>query len=153
MLMLESIMHHQSHNGPPYRSQFLPWGSIHSPKPQTPEASEPCIQYPSIQLPSQTMANQSCGTAPRKRTTPDSQEGSMAGTGMEGFERHESETVEGPSRKQSCQTCQKCGRGEGCRGNTGVKNCTYSCRDCGRIDCVGRNSQNLKQRCSTRKKV
>lgn len=52
-------------------------------------------------------------------------------------------------RKRSRRKCQKCGMGEGCRGNTGVVNCRNQCQDCGQRDCVGRDSRNPKRRCAT----
>lgn len=156
--MPEHIMRHQSCSGS--LLQLIPSSELN---PQSTETDEPCVQYPSIPSSSQTLHfnedvttadNQSSGiVAPQKCMCPNSPDNDMANPWPEGLERPEFEGVKGPSRKRSHQTCQKCGRGEGCRGNTGVKNCTNSCRDCGRMDCVGRNSQNPKQRCSAMKKA
>ncbi|KAG6834894.1 hypothetical protein H0H93_006592 [Arthromyces matolae] len=49
-------------------------------------------------------------------------------------------------RKQP-RTCQKCGQGEGCRGRKEARLCSNRCRDCGNVECRGRNSKHPDKKC------
>ena len=50
------------------------------------------------------------------------------------------------SWKRKRRTCAKCAR-EGCPGSQRVANCLNPCRDCGKINCRGRNTKRPQRPC------
>ncbi|KAF9000804.1 hypothetical protein BDZ89DRAFT_1170255 [Hymenopellis radicata] len=57
------------------------------------------------------------------------------------------------SGSQRIRTCIKCGKlATQCKGNSGVGSCRNACKDCGTLDCPGRDSRNRKKLCPTMSK-
>ncbi|KAJ3717329.1 hypothetical protein C8R42DRAFT_587050 [Lentinula raphanica] len=57
-------------------------------------------------------------------------------------------TLPAPKPKQrQVRRCKKCTRGESCNGRSNVKLCMNPCRDCGKVECEGRDSKRLNLPC------
>ncbi|KAJ3836718.1 hypothetical protein F5878DRAFT_586170 [Lentinula raphanica] len=57
-------------------------------------------------------------------------------------------TLPAPKPKQrQVRRCKKCTRGESCNGHSNVKLCMNPCRDCGKVECEGRDSKRLNLPC------
>ena len=50
--------------------------------------------------------------------------------------------------KRQARSCRKCASGTECRGRKEVKYCTNKCKDCGKVDCRGRNPKKLRLPCN-----
>ncbi|KAJ3840970.1 hypothetical protein F5878DRAFT_672230, partial [Lentinula raphanica] len=61
---------------------------------------------------------------------------------------HANATLPAPRPKQrQVRRCKKCTRGELCNGRSNVKLCMNPCRDCGKVECEGRDSKRLNSPC------
>ena len=56
--------------------------------------------------------------------------------------------VQPTKRKRQARSCRKCASGTECRGRKEVKYCTNKCKDCGKVDCHGRNPKKLRLPCN-----
>ncbi|KAH6903847.1 hypothetical protein BKA70DRAFT_1227201 [Coprinopsis sp. MPI-PUGE-AT-0042] len=59
----------------------------------------------------------------------------------------EAQVTEKAPRKP--RTCMKCGKrgGAGCSGRQSVKGCALPCQDCGKVECLGRDSKRRETQC------
>lgn len=109
-------------------------------------ASRPSSNSPSYQQPTIASASQNMALPPRNPMSATSVASSVAQKRVAASLAMQEPAAKKPRKRR---TCAKCARPE-CPGSQKVLNCRNPCRDCGLVQCRGRNSKRPNELCHLR---